>query len=304
MSRKVRRYPQAGVVLWRCFGCEDFAVLPHASIRDIPENVQAVIRTRLDAVAREQEVRVVLAVESGSRAWGFASPDSDYDVRFIYVRRVADYAALFTPRDVIERPIEDEIDLSGWDLRKALSLGLTWNPALVEWLTSPITYSENGWEADALRQLFARPLNHDALVRHYYGLASKQFARHVGGRSAVNLKKYFYVVRPAVALLWIETRPDETPPMSLPLLLDGVALPADVGAAIVSLRERKSTTNEFGTGEPIEALDRFCRERLSWAQARLRKSSMRLSGAARRAAAEVFHASVFGLPAPAFSLTD
>jgi predicted nucleotidyltransferase len=279
-------------------------VLPHASIGDIPESVQTLIRTRLDALERDQEIRVVLAVESGSRAWGFASPDSDYDVRFIYVRRVADYAALFAPRDVIEQPIEDEIDLSGWDLRKALALGLSWNPALVEWLTSPITYCELGWEADALRRLFARPLNQDALVRHYYGLASKQFARHVGGRSAVNLKKYFYVVRPAVALLWIETWPEETPPMSLPLLLDGVTLPADVGAAIVSLRERKSTTNEFGMGEPIEALDRFCRERLSWAQARLPKATMRLSGAARRAAADVFHASVFGLPAPVFSLKD
>jgi uncharacterized protein len=279
-------------------------VLPHASIDDIPEAVQTLIRTRLDALERDQEIRIVLAVESGSRAWGFASPDSDYDVRFIYVRRVADYAALFTPRDVIERPIENEIDLSGWDLRKALALGLGWNPALVEWLTSPITYREEGWEADALRRLFARPLNQDALVRHYYGLASKQFDRHVGGRSAVNLKKYFYVVRPAVALLWIEARPDETPPMSLPLLLDGVALPADVGAAIVSLRELKSTTNEFGMGEPIEVLDRFCRERLAWAQARLRKSTMRLSGAARHAAADVFHASVFGLPAPVFSLKD
>ncbi len=279
-------------------------MLPHASIDDIPGAVQTVIRARLDELERAQNIRIVLAVESGSRAWGFASPDSDYDVRFIYVRRVEDYVALFVPRDVIERPIDDEIDLSGWDLRKALSLGLSWNPALVEWLTSPITYRESGWEAGALRQLFARPLNRDALMRHYYGLASKQFARHVGGRSAINLKKYFYVVRPAVALLWIETRPDETPPMSLPMLLDGVELPADVGDAIVALRERKSTTNEFGTGEPIEALDRFCRDRLSWAETRLPKSAMRVSGAARRAAADVFHASVFALPAPVFSVTD
>ncbi len=279
-------------------------VLPHASIKDIPETVQAGIRLRLDDLERDEAIRIVLAVESGSRAWGFASPDSDYDVRFIYVRRVADYAALFAPRDVIERPIEEEIDIGGWDLRKALALGLSWNPALVEWLTSPITYRESGWEADALRRLFARPLNHDALVRHYYGLASKQFARHVGGRSAVNLKKYFYVVRPAVALLWIETRSDETPPMSLPLLLDGVALPADVASAIVELRERKSATSEFGTGEPIAALDRFCRERLSWAETRLRKSALRVSGAARRAATDVFHASVFGLAAPVFDVRD
>lgn len=273
-------------------------VLPHASIGDIPEAVQSAIRTRLDELERVEAIRIVLAVESGSRAWGFASPDSDYDVRFIYVRRVEDYAALFTPRDVIERPIDDALDFSGWDLRKALTLGLAWNPALVEWLTSPITYRENGWEAEAMRRLFARPLNRDALVRHYYGLASKQFARHLGGRTSVNLKKYFYVVRPAVALLWLETRPDETPPMSLPLLLDGVVIPDDVAAAIVALREQKAATSEFGNGDRIEALDRFCRERLERAEKRLPRSAMRPTAALQRGATEVFRASVFGLTAP------
>jgi predicted nucleotidyltransferase len=273
-------------------------VLPHASLADIPNDVQSVIRARLDAFEREEVIRIVLAVESGSRAWGFASPDSDYDVRFIYVRRVEDYAALFVPRDVIERPIADDLDYSGWDLRKALSLGLAWNPALVEWLTSPITYRENGWEAEAMRQLFARPLNRDALVRHYFGLAWKQFGRHIGTRTNVNLKKYFYVVRPAVALLWLETRAEETPPMSLPALLDGVAIPADVAAAIVSLRERKSTTSEFGEGPRIEALDRFCVARMDWARERLSKSALRPSAAAQRTAAAIFQASVFGRGAP------
>jgi predicted nucleotidyltransferase len=114
-------------------------MLPHASIDDIPVEVRVRIAAKLDAIERERQVRVVLAVESGSRAWGFASPDSDFDVRFIYVRRLEDYAALVVPRDVIEFPIDGDLDLNGWDLRKALSLGLRWNPALVEWLTSPIT---------------------------------------------------------------------------------------------------------------------------------------------------------------------
>ena len=273
-------------------------MLPHASIDDIPHDVQAAIRTRLEAVERAQNVRIVLAVESGSRAWGFASPDSDFDVRFIYVRRVDDYAALFAPRDVIEMPIEGDLDVNGWDLGKALKLGLIWNPALIEWLTSPIVYRETGWEAETMRRLFARPLNRDALVRHYYGLASKQFARHVGERVTVNLKKYFYVVRPAVALLWLERRPAETPPMSLPLLVEGVALPRDVAQAIVALRERKSSTSEFGAGEPIAPLDHFCRERMAWARAQLGKSALRPSAAAQRAASDVFRASTLGLPAP------
>jgi predicted nucleotidyltransferase len=166
-------------------------MLPHATLADIPPDVRAQILARLDDIARSERVRVVLAVESGSRAWGFASADSDYDVRFLYVRGLEDYAALTVPRDVIERPIDGALDLGGWDLRKALTLGLRWNPALVEWLTSPIVYAQAGWEAARLRQLFAVPQGRAALIRHYFGLAYRQYGRHIDGRDAVNLKKYF-----------------------------------------------------------------------------------------------------------------
>lgn len=240
-------------------------MLPHATLADIPPPVRTQILARLNDIALSERVRIILAVESGSRAWGFASADSDYDVRFLYVRRLEDYAALVPPRDVIERPIDGDLDLNGWDLRKALALGLRWNPALVEWLTSPIVYAESGWEAGRLRRLFAVPQSRTALIRHYYGLAARQFGRHIDGRAAVNLKKYFYVVRPAAALLWLETRGEVTPPMSLPALLDGVTLPADVAAAIVDLRARKAAGVESRKGERIDALDAFCTERIAWA---------------------------------------
>lgn len=273
-------------------------MFPHASLADIPPDVRAQILARLEDIAREERVRIVLAVESGSRAWGFASADSDYDVRFLYVRRLEDYAALTVPRDVIERPIDGALDFSGWDLRKALTLGLRWNPALVEWLTSPIVYAQAGWEAAALRRLFAVPEGQAALIRHYLGLAYRQFARHIDGRAAVNLKKYFYVVRPAVALLWLETRPGETPPMSLPALLDGVSLPADVAAAIVDLRARKLAAVEAGKGARIAALDAFCVARMDWARAHLPAAALGVDLALRAAAEALFHASVFGLAAP------
>jgi hypothetical protein len=243
-------------------------------------------------------VRVVLAVESGSRAWGFASADSDFDVRFIYVRRLEDYVALFSPRDVIERPLADGLDLSGWDLRKALALGLKWNPALVEWLTSPIVYREAGWEAAALRKLFAVPQGRDALVRHYYGLAATQYGRHIGERTAVNLKKYFYVVRPAVALHWLEQRPQDTPPMSLPALLDGVKVPEDVAKAIVELRQRRAAATEFGQGARIAVLDTFCAERIAWGRANLPKTALRLDPTLTRRASAVFRAAALGEGSP------
>lgn len=273
-------------------------MLPHATIADIPSDVRVQILARLDDVARAERVRIVLAVESGSRAWGFASADSDFDVRFLYVRRLEDYAALTVPRDVIELPLEGDLDLNGWDLRKGLSLGLKWNPALVEWLTSPIVYAEAGWEAAALRRLFAVPQNATALVRHYFGLAYRQYGRHIDGRQQVNLKKYFYVVRPAAALLWLETRGGETPPMSLPALLDGVSLPADVAAAIVELRARKAAGVEAGRGPRIAALDAFCVARMDWARAHLPAAAPVADPALRAAAEKLFHASVFGLAAP------
>jgi hypothetical protein len=203
------------------------------------------------------------------------------------------------PRDVIERPIEGALDLGGWDLRKGLALGLRWNPALVEWLTSPIVYRETGWEAAALRRLFAVPQSGPALIRHYYGLGFRQYGRHIDGRAEVNLKKYFYVVRPAAALLWLEQRAGETPPMSLPALLDGVALPSDVAGAIVDLRARKAAGGEAGKGARIAALDAFCEARLAWARGQLPAAAGAVDPGLRTAAERLFHASVFGLGAPA-----
>lgn len=260
-------------------------MLPKASLSDIPDDVQREIQARLAAIERDENVRIVLAVESGSRAWGFASADSDYDVRFIYVRRHLDYLALFERRDVLEYPLEGELDFSGWDLKKALLLGLTWNPALLEWLTSPIIYREQGVEAEAMRKLFVRALGADALVRHYHGLAHRQYGRHVGQRESVNLKKYFYVIRPAVALLWLRQRPEDAPPMSLPALLDGVALPGDVMQEIARLRERKQGMGEVGTGARIAALDVFCEAQMAWAQGAM-KGKGEAASAEMRAEAE------------------
>src|ERR1041384_5397026 len=105
----------------------------------IDSQIAEEIRSRLAAVEADEAVKVLLAVESGSRAWGFESSDSDYDVRFVYVKRRELYLSidLELQRDVIERPITDDIDLSGWDIRKALKLFQKWNPPFLEWIQSP-----------------------------------------------------------------------------------------------------------------------------------------------------------------------
>lgn len=98
---------------------------------------------RLHEIEKNEQIRILLAVESGSRAWGFDSPDSDYDVRFIYVRNHSDYLKLEKVRDVIELPIKDLLDINGWDLAKTLRLLYSSNPTLFEWFSSPIVYYEN-----------------------------------------------------------------------------------------------------------------------------------------------------------------
>ena len=125
--------------------------------REQPEAaVRQEVRRRLDDLEREEAVRVLYACESGSRAWGFASTDSDYDVRFLYVRPRDWYLSIAARRDVIEQPIVDPYDVNGWDLRKALQLFRKSNPPLLEWLGSPIVYRERTSAAAALRRLAAR----------------------------------------------------------------------------------------------------------------------------------------------------
>ena len=111
------------------------------------------IKARLRLIEAENNVTILYACESGSRAWGFASPDSDYDVRFIYARHKNDYLSIASRKDVIEDPVSEVLDISGWDVRKALQLFLKSNAPLYEWLQSPVTYQHNSLFALALFRL-------------------------------------------------------------------------------------------------------------------------------------------------------
>ena len=108
------------------------------------------IDAMLDRAVEEYRVFLPLAVESGSRAWGFSSPDSDYDCRFVFVRHIAEHITPWTLRDVIELPLEGDLDVNGWDLAKALRLLLKGNAVIVEWLRSPLIYRGQAWFRDGL----------------------------------------------------------------------------------------------------------------------------------------------------------
>ena len=220
----------------------------------ISPDVRAHIESRLAEVEAEEGVRVLLAIESGSRAWGFPSPDSDYDVRFIYQHDADWYLSLREERDVIERDIDaQDIDLSGWDLRKALRLGLKWNPVLHEWLVSPVTYAAQGAFRDEVLTLYRDFVDLRAIAHHYASQVKGQWRRNLTGDEA-KLKTYFYVVRPLLSLQWVLRR-HALPPMHMSALLAGSDLPGDVSEAIDNLIDLKRRTPELGTGAKIPVID-------------------------------------------------
>jgi len=215
-------------------------------MQDFDPSAVAEIRAKLDA-ARASGVRIVFAIESGSRAWGFPSPDSDYDCRFVYVRPRSDYLGLFPPRDVIEFPIVGEIDVGGWDLRKALLLALKGNAVLVEWVTSPIVYEEEPGFRSRLGALLDEIMVPRKVALHYVGLMKQHYP--ADGEAPVKLKKLLYAIRPAISLKWMEERDFALlAPMNMLECLEGCRLPAEQRESIHELIEVKRVTREMGAG--------------------------------------------------------
>ena len=223
--------------------------------------VQHEIRKRLHRAELEHDIQIIYACESGSRAWGFASTDSDYDVRFIYVHRSDWYMAFNVERqrDVVEYPIVDEIDCNGWDLRKALHLYTRTNGALLEWLNSPIVYIEQGQCAQRLKQLAKDMFNPTALCYHYSHMARGN-AREYLNRDAVRLKKYFYVLRPLLSIRYIEQY-QSPPPIVFEELLYQVA-PESIIDETERLLAIKRQATESDYGPPNMIINRFIYEEL------------------------------------------
>jgi predicted nucleotidyltransferase len=231
-------------------------------MQTIDPSIRNSIEKRLAKVEKEHGVRILYACESGSRAWGFASPDSDYDVRFIYVRDKESYLSfdIERQRDVIEYPIVDDIDCGGWDIRKALYLFQRTNGALLEWLNSSIVYLRHGSFAASLQEIASRFVNSTALCYHYSHMARGNAREYLFG-SQVRLKKYFYVLRPLFAIRYVEQGLG-VPPVEFQKLVDRVA-PENLRAPIAALLELKSRTKELGLGNPVPEIGEFIESELA-----------------------------------------
>lgn len=207
------------------------------------------IDARLDGVEREHGVKILLAIESGSRAWGFPSPDSDYDCRFVFIRPQKDYLTLFPKRDVIETPLTEVFDVNGWDLAKALKLLLAGNAVIIEWLTSPITYRANAHFRESFLDLAGITADRNRIAQHYLHLGRSIYESRLGNLEDIPLKKMFYALRPAIALRWMRLHPQaRLPPMNFPELCRGAGLAPELGTAIEDMLARKAVTRELGRG--------------------------------------------------------
>jgi predicted nucleotidyltransferase len=217
--------------------------------------IESQILAELDRIETEEQVHVLYACESGSRAWGFASQDSDFDVRFIYVRPTREYLTIQNKRDVIERPIDGDLDISGWDLPKALELFRKSNPPLLEWLQSPIIYCETGSCAARMRELMGWYHAPIACLHHYLHMAEGNNRQYLQG-DEVWVKKYLYVLRPVLACLWIE-RDLGVVPMEFRVLVDRLIENPALRTAIDSLLDRKRAGMELDRGPRIPEISEF-----------------------------------------------
>ncbi len=254
-------------------------------------DVVATIDARLDALSRDG-VEVLWAIESGSRAWGFPSPDSDYDCRFVYRRRLEDYLSLWPARDVIETPLDAVLDVNGWDLRKALVLLERGNATLIEWLRSPLVYRGDPAFRDALLALAQDVVPVAALRRHHLHVARGAWPADL---TDAPLKKVFYGLRPALTLRWLRlNRGSVTPPMDLPTLVRQGELPAAVTHVITELVETKARTREMGRGPvPAEVAALVLRELAAVDEVAAAEVEV-VDPTSRRAAVDVFFRDVLG----------
>ena len=220
------------------------------------------IKYELSRVQQESDVKILLAVESGSRAWGFASTDSDWDVRYIYVHKLDWYLRIDQYKDSQEEILDNDIDLAGWELRKALGLFRKSNPPMLEWLRSPIVYMEQFSTADQLRELNKKFFNSRSCMYHYLSMAKGNFNEFLKDRDLVKIKKYFYVMRPVLACDWIANE-KSFPPMEFDRLVESQVGDSEVRSAIDDLLVRKIAGEELSEEPRIDVLNDMLAEKIS-----------------------------------------
>ncbi len=209
--------------------------------KNIDAGVFKEVQEHLKKIEQEHNVIVIQAIESGSRAWGFPSPDSDYDVRFVYVHPEDWYLSLFEKRDVIELPINAELDIAGWDLRKALKLANNANAVIQEWMISPIVYQQSSHFVK-LQNLIGRAFNPLGTYHHYRSMAKKAYF-DIENSEQKKLKRFFYFARATLSAKWILEK-QTMPSIVFYDVLEGLIEDVEMLNSVSELIEKKSQEPE------------------------------------------------------------
>lgn len=223
-----------------------------------------VILNKLKEIEELHQIKILFSCESGSRGWQFASPDSDYDVRFIYIRTTNEYLSLAGRPDQLSFPINDELDIYGWDLSKTLKLIFRSNTTPFEWLQSPIVYREEAGFKAELMELCKQYFSQRSNAYHYLGIA-KGAMETMNVEGMITIKKLFYVLRPMLAAKWCVDQNTIAPMTIGPLL---TLMPEDLRHEVEALIEQKAAAAEEFLVKPgagllswIKETDQLCTEK-------------------------------------------
>ena len=220
------------------------------------------ITNHLQTLCISEGVGCIFGVESGSRSWGFPSPDSDYDVRFIYIRPQADYLRIYRPRDVIEyTDAVNDLDMVGWDAPKALRLLGKSNPSIIEWLHTPLVYMQDDKARDILLETAEQCFSSKALALHYTLLAESHVDRYIVRKEMIAPKKYFYALRSILSAEFV-IQNNQPAPIVFEELLSSSAIPADIRTTIDELLAAKKVAGEKEQTVPIAPLNSYILDKL------------------------------------------
>jgi predicted nucleotidyltransferase len=218
------------------------------------------IRKELLKLELQYGIKILYAVESGSRAWGFASRDSDWDVRYFYIHHPDWYLTIDEKKDNQEFFLPNNLDFAGWELKKALRLFRKSNPPLLEWLRSPIVYLQQFSTADRLRALTNEYFNPKSCLHHYLHMAEGNFKTYLQ-KETVRVKKYFYVLRPLLACEWIK-QTNTMAPVEFQDLVATQVKDLDVMSAIHNLLDRKMAGDELSEEPVITVLNDYLQQKI------------------------------------------
>lgn len=223
-------------------------------MRDIKKE----ILESLQKIEKTEQVKILYAVESGSRCWGVESPDSDYDVRFVYVRKKKDYLQLQDRKDVIEWQLDDVLDVNGWDLDKTLKQFHKGNATLFEWANSSVVYKMT----DEWKEIYAQAKAYFSVkmaLHHYCGTAKSTYMKYLQ-EEQVHYKKYIYALRPLLACTYIE-KVHQIPPVLFDDLMKE-CLPGNLKPSVVEMLKIKAETDEKALNPQIPKIRDYIQQQI------------------------------------------